>query len=471
MIGIKMSSDNSYSSQNLSSQSKESKKFSWNPVDFMPDEKGNIKNKKTFCIYPFIHSMYSADGHARLCCIASSHLKKENNKTYYMGKEDPEKVWNSEDYMEVRRQMFSGEKVSYCSHCYLQEKLGGRNSYRQDMNLMFLKRNYRKESLNRIKEAFKNDFHISSPPFFLDLRLGNLCNLKCRMCFPFASSLVSKEYKNLSNHNKGFSRLLENNCIDISNTLPWYEKSSFFDAIYKWLPQVKRLYFTGGEPLLIAKNIQLIEYCVTKGYAHNIEIYINTNCTVYGKKFIENLKYFKKICIHFSVDGFKAVQEYIRAPSKWNKIVENVEGYIRAAPSRTHFRFNPVFQVYNSLDFCDILDWILELSRKTSKNLYIDPIILKSPVFLDVSVLPKKTLNKVKMRLSNWVNKNKKKISEQSLNAVEILIAFCERSSEKKKEKQKELVLFTKILDKKRGQNLKESIPALYKELKDASLL
>lgn len=462
-----MNSKNSYNNQCFSSQKTESKKSFWNPMDFMPDEKGNIKNKKTFCIYPFIHSMYSADGHARLCCVANEHLKKKNNTTYYMGSEDPEKVWNSTSYREVRRQMFSGKKISYCSHCYLQEKLGGRNSYRQDMNLIFLKRNYREESLKRVKEAFENDFHVSSPPFFLHLVLGNLCNLKCRMCFPSSSSLIFKEYENLNSSDKKFSLLLKDNCINMSNILPWYEKPSFFETIYRWLPQMRKLYFTGGEPLLMKKNLQLIEYCVKKGYAHNMEIYINTNCTIYGKQFVENLKYFKKIQIHFSIDGFKKVQEYIRNPSKWNKIVDNVEGYLQNAPSRTHFCFNPVFQVYNSLDFCYILDWILKLSEKTSRNLYVDPIILNVPGFLSVNVLPEKALNKVKLRLSEWLDKNKKKINKESLNAVKTLLAFCERPLEKKRKLQKELILFTKTLDKKRGQSLKESIPSIYEAFKD----
>ena len=440
-----------------------------NPKDFLPDQGGNIRKSKTFCIYPFIHSMYSSDGHARLCCIATEHLKKENNKTYYMGSEEPEKVWNSTAYRKVRKQMLSGERLSYCKHCYLQEGLKNRNSYRQDINLQFLKGDYREDSLKRIEEALEDDFHISSPPFFLDLRLGNLCNLKCRMCFPSVSSLVYKEYNKLNKSQEAFSNLLKNNDIIVSEPGPWYEKPAFFNAIYRWLPRIRKLYFTGGEPLLIEKNLKLIEYCIEQDYAKDIEIFINTNCTVYKKTFVERLKYFKKANIHFSVDGYGKVQEYIRSPSRWSKIIANIEGYLQNAPTTTYFCFNPVFQAYNCLDFCDIFEWIKELSLKTSKNLQMDPIILETPAFLHVGVLPEKILIRAKNQLKDWLDQNK--TNNLYLDAIRTIYAFCDKAFEKEKKRQKEFLLFTKTLDKQRGQSLRKSIPSLYGELKNANLL
>ena len=42
-----------------------------------------------------------------------------------------------------------------------------------------------------VKQAIENDGVVNDSPVYLDLRFGNKCNLKCRMCDPLFSTLIA----------------------------------------------------------------------------------------------------------------------------------------------------------------------------------------------------------------------------------------------------------------------------------------
>jgi len=98
-----------------------------------------------------------------------------------------EEIWNSEYLREVRRGMLRGERISACEHCYRMEESGG-TSLRQIANRAA------SESIGEMaRRVVEENAALADPPSSLHLWLGNLCNLKCRMCSPIYSSQIAAD--------------------------------------------------------------------------------------------------------------------------------------------------------------------------------------------------------------------------------------------------------------------------------------
>jgi pyruvate-formate lyase-activating enzyme len=104
-------------------------------------------------------------------------------------------MWNCDYLRLVRRRMLEGLEVEACAVCYATESDGG-TSLRQSMNRYAsrLSASSGEDSLLAKAEAIvrQNGGH-APPPSALHLWLGNLCNMKCRMCSPMFSSMVASD--------------------------------------------------------------------------------------------------------------------------------------------------------------------------------------------------------------------------------------------------------------------------------------
>ena len=133
--------------------------------------------------------------YAQLCCIAMDYFLSPEGHPYEMGQSSLEDIWNSKGLRSVRKRMLQGEKIRECSTCYYQESVE-KKSYRQSFNNSWLNYSASKEEIKRRIEVSKeHDFKVNAPPIYLDIRPGNKCNLKCRMCNPENSSLIFSRAK------------------------------------------------------------------------------------------------------------------------------------------------------------------------------------------------------------------------------------------------------------------------------------
>ena len=157
----------------------------------------------SFCSIPFVSMMLNTDSSYRFCCIAcgkTSAMRGEDNEYLRIGSNTIEDAWNSDTIKNIRKSMIEGRKIPACENCYLQEEIG-KKSYRQ-MKTDEWQRRLGKNLDERIQYAKDNNYHINQPPADLDLRLGNLCNLKCRMCNPMNSSQMAIEHVEVSQINQ-----------------------------------------------------------------------------------------------------------------------------------------------------------------------------------------------------------------------------------------------------------------------------
>ena len=124
----------------------------------------------------------------------------------------------------------------------------------------------------------------------------------------------------------------------------WFEADLLWDDIVDFIPNLKKVYFTGGEPTMIKGNFRFLQECLDQGRPDIIPFF-NTNLTNRNKKYIELISQFDQVDINGSLDGFGTMNDYIRQPAKWSAVSKNFELY--ASFKNIHLGISPVFQVYN----------------------------------------------------------------------------------------------------------------------------
>lgn len=416
----------------------------------------------TFCVYPWMEFLLGPTSYFRLCCIAETVVEDKDGRAYNSKEDLLDDYWNSYGLRQVRKKMLAGKRIKACNHCYYQESIG-QTSYRQTFNRQWLYSESGKDILDRVKQSRTNGFRVEKPPLYLDIRPGNLCNLKCRMCNPGNSSKIYQEQKQLlKNHPSEMASLINIEYFDQDEKKfhNWYKNPKIWENIYKWIPNIKRLYFTGGEPTLIKENWKMITYLKQKGYSKNIHLTFNINCTQAPDKLLETFQAFETVSLNFSVDGYKSVGEYIRHPSKWENIESNVVKILKQRKENTYFYFTPVIQVYNILSLPQLFKWIDELrgSYGAIKNILL---MCTDPDFLDIAILPRNIKQKALLKIEEYEGgyKGSDYVFSEGLNAVKNVL--------KKKEKAgidkflRRFYKYTKFLDKERNDNFEKIFPEL----------
>jgi organic radical activating enzyme len=419
--------------------------------------------------------MTTPTGKVNFCCISfKTHIVDDNGHSISLSKDSFTSAWNTKYLKNIRKKMVSGEPVLGCETCYNQENFG-KKSYRQTHNEEWLKRLGKLEFTSRVENSIKSDFHVEKFPVYLDLRLGNLCNLKCRMCNPHNSIMIEKEWREIDqNTNNEYSRFWQKQNLENGSIDKWYESENFWNDIEKHIPYLKKVYMTGGEPTLIEANYKFLDKCKELGYAHQIELFFNLNFTTMKDRFIEQLKYFKWTSINASLDGFNADNEYIRGNSNWQVTSNNIEKLIMNSDGNVGLGFSPVIQIYNILSITDLLDYVESLMLKYNKNMLVDFLYCFHPDFLDFAILPKSIKMEAKKRIVDWTLKSKtlSRNSENShflKNSINSLLTRLDQTlDEKNHEKVIDFIYYTKTLDEKRNQSFSKSFPKLNEMLNEA---
>jgi MoaA/NifB/PqqE/SkfB family radical SAM enzyme len=419
-----------------------------------------MKNKSsTLCAIPFVSMMVNTDTTIRYCCMvkgSANKIKKEDGSFYTIKDQFVKDAWNSQDMKDIRLSMINGEKVAGCSTCYLQEE-SGRISNREHANREWEWR-LGEENLSKIINNSEINFgHVNTDIVYLDLRLGNLCNLKCRMCNPWNSSQILKEHIELDQKDEEYSKLFKKTFgkfpIELAKELEWFESDVLWDQVISLIPNLKKVYMTGGEPTLIDHNFKFMQKCIDQE-RQDIILFFNTNCTNINKKFLSLVEQFDEININASLDGTGIVNDYIRAPSKWEQISSNIEKL--AQLPNVKLGVTPTVQVYNLFNLVSILEWVDELNQKYNKDIFVDFLINVHPYHLSVTVLPEELRNQARIDLENYRDtRMPKSIHSMTLNSIEGIIGLLKKESPADYQEQLlNLKIHTKSLDVERSQDI-----------------
>ena len=382
-----------------------------------------MTQSSTFCILPWMHLATNASGNLRVCCNSTpgkNFITKQDGTPYKLQKDDLQEAWNSKVYTTIRKQMLAGERPEMCQRCFREEDVGIKSS-RQGWN----------DKWQENKEyAHYAPFDIK----YVDLRLGNLCNLKCRMCNPYASNMWVKEWHLVED------ALSESEYNRLKN-MNWPEHEKTWENLFSIANTVEEIYLTGGEPTIIKEQHRLLDYFIDQGIAHKIKLKYNTNLTNIPNHLLDRWKKFKRIQLNCSIDAVGKLDHYIRYPSNWNIIQRNFET-IRSLSNAT-VEIHCTVQMYNILKLNELLEWAVPYGHKIYFN------ILNHPDQLNIRVLPEHLKQLAAERLQSYLH----------LEKVQGIIDYM--NSEDWSNKLSAFYKYTSELDRSRNENLFDIIPEL----------
>jgi len=234
-------------------------------------------------------------------------------------------------------------------------------------------------------------------PYF-DLRLGNLCQLKCIMCSQHDSSSWIKEWK-LQYPKYKTIELRQDQQWNSDFDYTWYKKSSFLSDMRSQAHNIRELYFAGGEPLLIPEHYKILEFMVETGAANSCVLRYNSNGLELPENLFELWNHFKQVKFNFSVDAIGIRNDYIRYPSKWADVVANLER-LDDTPDNITVNIACAVQLLNVLTVPEFVHW---KESKNFKKINLPPYgagligthLVYLPSYLNVKVLPQHLKNKV----------------------------------------------------------------------------
>ena len=426
-----------------------------NKSEFKVEQTDNKFFSKTFCILPWIHTFVDVNGDVKLCCYATvGSNNRQINSSMNLQLKPFNDIWNSSYMRNIRSKMIEGEKVDACSICNRQAELG-QTTYSSLYNNRWLVEDPEHHKWEkRVYDSMKNNYDVQILPINYDLRPGNICSLKCRMCHSDYSNLIQKD----PIHNKWAYHGSETKDTRFSDGTRWYESDSVItDELLENIHETRSFYLAGGEPLINPFIKKLIDYLIERNVAHKIKLEISSNLTVFDDDFLNKLSKFKWVHMSLSIDGIGPVFNYIRYPGKWTDIDRNLKK-LRHLPNFS-FVITATIQNYNILSINDLLDYAESLEISCNLNL------LNSPIYLSVAVMPQKARLLALKRLKDFVDKSLMVKQDKNMKVtIDNAILELDQDSEKiYRSTIHEFMVFTNDLDRSRNQSFKATFPELYR--------
>ena len=401
----------------------------------------------TVCAVPWMHLAFEPSGQVVPCCLTSTHNYFSGNlKTQTL-----EEIWNSDTQKALRKDMIEGKEPKICSKCFDRERVTGESS-----------RTFHNRDFADVVEAIPNitleDGTCTTMDLkYWDFRFSNICNYKCRSCGPRYSSAWVPDARKM-----GFADQEKVWSIETVDDATNFE---FLDSQIK---NVKRIYFAGGEPLLMPEHWQILDMLVAQE-RYDVKLSYNTNCSTleYGKKNIIDYwsKWnFGKLEVWPSIDEIGPRAELIRSGTVWHKVEENLKTLadldsIILRPGITVGVFN-VFRlpeiIYHLVDI-GVIKKDPRTKRIDYNNFFIN--LLETPVHYHVEVLPDDFKEEIIKKLNLFIVEFRLKYqADLSKHFEHILHELTKPFNEKAARR---FVKMTETLDALRNENTYETIPEL----------
>lgn len=409
----------------------------------------------TLCPEPFLYVYPNHQGRWKPCCKTSTWPVK-SQQTF-------EEYWyEDKDLYNLRKSLITGEETEIwkktCETCIKSERAGA-DSHRT-LSLDSVRNNpYVEDGLSEMVSSFMSADQVmtSKRMYRIKVRgLGNECNLKCYMCAPQNSTSKNAELSKLSDDSiamffpdgridKAKETLIYNQSISKNNDKT---KNQLLNIIEELKPQISQLTLAGGEPVMIREYYDLLDSLIESGDSRYIQISMSTNCTRTGiadKDILDYISSFRDFSVIASIDDIGARDDYIRYPSKFSDVVNNVEKYKKN--KKCNIFTNVTWSILNIANAEKIIDKLEEMNVPATPSINT----VYSPVDLHPSNHPMRD-----ELIEKYINSD----NDYIVNLGKIL------QSKKFNEQQfHNAIRYIKNLDSKRGTNASNVFPELKKHL------
>lgn len=364
---------------------------------------------QTLCPMVWNHQFIDGTGRVKPCCRyqgSIGQIKQDLNETF-----------NSNLMQDLRKEMIAGDRPEGCTRCW-QEEDSGKKSLRQ--------RYAQHKKLGTID--------LSNPKIeWLELAISNDCNLMCRMCdSKYSHKLFDEE---LEYYGKSQAKTKR-------TSMP-------IESVFPYVPTLKHLKITGGEPLITPDHWRLLDYIIEQGHAHHIYLNYSTNNTVYPKQHIvDRWKEFEYVELAISLDSIIAQEnEYLRHGTKHDQVLVNIKRFVELQNEiNLTVIARPTITILNVYHLPETLEWLDE------KNIKHNATHLTHPTHLSLTVLPASAKKLISEKFDNYNFKN-----ETTRKSCEYIKNYM--MSKDDSNLFAEFKRHTEFLDNKRSEKFKDSYP------------
>ena len=286
------------------------------------------------------------NGDITMCCDqASLNLNSKNTSI--------QDAFYSTEFSEVRNALQKGIQHPSCNICWTSEHAG----------------------LDSPRTRFNRLHKDSDKISHWDIRDDNLCNMSCRICGPYSSSMWNSEALKYEKDSTYYH-------LPISKKIVQSTQTNTIEAFKENLEHCKSVYFAGGEPLLNDTHWQILEI-LHENKMWDVHVRYNTNLmkTKYkGMDALEMWKPFRRLSVSVSVDAVGNLAEYARTGTVWSTLENN----IKALAQYHKLQANITTSLITIHELDKTIQHLLDLG--VSDVYYFN--VLRTPVFMNINLLP-----------------------------------------------------------------------------------
>ena len=405
-------------------------------------------------MHPFTGLATREDGAICVCC-----------RSYPIGfiQDAPlEYHWNSETMQHIRRQVLRGERPKECEPCFSLEDQGV-ESLRQrhiEPKIPESRITLYPDAISKMNHDFTMPYEIPT----MELKLNNLCNLKCRMCHPMDSTSWNdwNEVKEFyQKENNIMFHIVEEHYLENKPFLDKFQDNpEWWNSLEKNLPHFRRVEFAGGEPLMDPQHYRILDMLAP--YGDQIEIKYATNLSMLGKGARNIYDYwpkFKSVAVNVSIDGLNESYEYIRGNADWEQLITNIKE-IQHITNISRIAGAVTVQVSNVLILDKMIEYFLD-----DLGIIFHSHRVEYPKVLSAQCLPNELkdiaierLQNVSLRVHEFkLVKKQPELLQYTLNQIQDNINYLKARDQS--DKWTDTISFNKKLDISRNQSFVDITP------------
>ena len=329
-----------------------------------------LYNSKVFCMMPWVHTHIWPNGNAFPCCMSDSDIVYGN-----LNDNSLEEIWNNEKYKKLRKNMLNEKESPECTRCYEMEK----------SNIWTLRKNTNKYYISHWDrvETTQDDGSVEEVNMgYMDIRVSNICNFRCRTCGPELSSAWYED------HSKLYGQPPENpKMMNIANN------EKFWNELQPLLLTVEEACWAGGEPIITEEHYKILDFWI-ENKMKDVRLRYTTNFSnLYFKKksILDYWNSFNDVRIAASLDGMGKRGELIRAGTEWDVIEDNRRQMIKECPD-VYFEITPTVSIMNVYHLPDFhRNWV-DRGLLEPNNIRVN--MLTYPDYYRIQIIPKEERKK-----------------------------------------------------------------------------
>jgi len=397
-------------------------------------DENQIRLPKNLCLTPFTHMTFDPAMNVSPCPALGGSIWNFKGQSY-------NEIWNNKEYQNFRDHMLDNNKHDVCHRCWNEESVG----MKSERTMLWDPNNDPTGKNTFILDTDKTAYSVSRPenyqngPMQIVIKVGNVCNLRCRSCNSADSITLAVEGQYYADTH-GFKK---NFYIKETETKVFTDQQ--IDEIIKFCNNVVRIEFYGGEPLLDRQMPRLLKKLIELGHSKRINLNISTNITQnISKELVEILSNFNHANINLSIDGWGDKFTYLRHPADWKQVYQNIQQFVALQQSNVvNMSLLPVITV-TSMNVYYLTELITNIKEQFDLEVFL--ILAWYPYYYSIKNIPQTIAQEIADKLTGF----------KLHNLDPIIEAVLERPNLKMWD---QFLVWTRMVDEYRGESFSQTFP------------